>query len=115
MQGLHVSNSFFYLLGISKAEGRKRDYISPVFQTGKFFKNTVNRMIVIRRKQHGFLIKKGSYDRIDYGIRLAGSRRSLNIGNRIFHGVINCQKLIQIDILINQCNGISLYPHRPTH
>ena len=41
------------------------------------------------------------------------ARWPLYVGKRIFHGVVDCQQLIQIDVLIDQCNRIRLGAARP--
>ena len=85
----------------AKPYHRKRDHpflsIRDILQ---LFAHPINRMIIIRSKQNGLLVKKGCYQCIDDRIGFPGSRRSLDIGKRIFHRIMNGQKLIQIDLLI---------------
>ena len=78
-----------------------------VFHSPELIKYAVNGSIVIGRKKDGFVIEKSGHQRIDDGIGFPGTGWSLNIGKGIFHGIVNCQKLIQIDVPVNQRNGIS--------
>ena len=69
-------------------------------------------MIVIGSKKNCLLIEKCRHNGVDNGIGLAGARRSLNICQRIFHGIVNRQKLVQIYPPVQQRQRIILSPDR---
>lgn len=71
-------------------------------------------MVVIRSKQHGPPVKISGGNGIDDGIGFSGSRRTLDIGKRILHGIVDRQKLIQIYPVVNQGDRIFLSPDRPS-
>ena len=81
-----------------------------VFHIQELLKHAVDRMVIIRGKENRPFVKKGRYNGIDNGICLAGAGRPLNICHRVFHGVVDGKKLVQIDPLIDQGNGIFLQP-----
>ena len=68
----------------------------PVFHRRQFFHHFIDGMIVIRGHQHRTVVEERRNNGIDYCHRLAGARRPLYIGDGITHGMVHCQKLIQI-------------------
>ena len=101
------------LVEVSKPYHRKWNLLTVVAEVLQSLKNTVNGMVVIGRKQHGALVKESRHDGVENGVCFASPRRSLNICQRILHGVVDSQQLVQIHPAVHQCNGIRFPTDRP--
>ena len=71
-------------------------------------------MIVVRHEQHRASVKKRGGNRIDNRVGLTGARRALDIGQRIFHRIVDGKELIQIHPVIDKHNRVFLAPVRPS-
>lgn len=69
-------------------------------------------MVVKRCKQNRTPIEKSGQNCIENRIGLTRSRRALYIRQRIFHGVVDCQKLVEVDALVEQSGRIVFTPYR---
>ncbi len=112
---LDMFQRFLHFLTVSKTQHRKGNGFVLVFHGQQFFHHSVDGVIVIRHKQHGLFIEKGRDNGVDYGAGFSGSRRPLDIGNGIFHGVIDGQKLVQIHLLFCKYHRIRLSPAGSAH
>ena len=71
-----------------------------VRNTLQFLTDTVNGMIIIGNEKHGSLIEKSRNNGIDNRVCLARAGRPLNICQGIFHGIVDGQKLIHINLSV---------------
>ena len=53
-------------------------------------------------------LKKRRRQRVDDGVGLAGARRALHVGQRVAHGVVDGQQLVQIDLVVQQRQRVGL-------
>ena len=69
-------------------------------------------MIIVRCQQHCLLIKKRGDDRVYDRVGFPRSGRPLYIGHRIFYGIVDGQKLIQIHFFLKESQRILPAPDR---
>ena len=69
-------------------------------------------MIIVRCQQHRLLIKESSDDRVYDRVGFPRSGRPLYIGHRIFYGVVDGKKLIQIHLFLKERQRILPAPYR---
>ena len=99
-------------LRISQPQGGERYLLPLVLHVHQLLEDGVDGMVVIGGEQHCPLVEKGRDDGVDDGIGLACARRALDVGYGVFHGVVDGQELVQIDLAVQQGKGIALPPDR---
>ena len=91
-----------YFAVIAKSDHGKWDSFPLIVHSLQLLIHFVYRMIITGRKQDCTLVEKCGKNCIQNRICLPCSRRSLNISERILHGIIDCQQLIQIEFSIEK-------------
>ena len=97
VQLFQVADGFLLFVYISKAEDGEGNVPAVVSELCQLFKYTVDGVIVVGGEKHGLFIEKCGQQGIENGIGLACSRRPLDIGYGVFHGIVDGKELIQID------------------
>ncbi len=110
VQGPDVLQSLLHLVHIAQTQHRKRNLPSLIFHVDKLLEHGVDGMIVVGDKKHCPAVKERRGYGIDYGVGLARAGRPLNVCHRIPHGIVDGQKLVQIDLSVHQHDGITLDP-----
>ena len=87
-------------LVVAKAQDRERHGLAVVGDGLQLFHNAVDGMVVVAGKKHRALVEKRRRQRVDDGVGLAGARRALHVGQRVAHGVVDGQQLVQIDLVV---------------
>ena len=98
---------------IAEADHWKRNWSSLIPQLAHLLVYFVNRMVVVGCKQYRTLIEESRHDGVHDGIGFTGSRRPLNVGQRIPHGVVDGKELVQVYLPIHQGQRVLFPPHRP--
>ena len=95
-------------LVVAKAQDRERHGLAVVGDGLQLFHNAVDGMVVVAGKKHRALVEKRRRQRVDDGVGLAGARRALHVGQRVAHGVVDGQQLVQIDLVVQQRQRVGL-------
>ena len=95
-------------LVVAKAQDRERHGLAVVGDGLQLFHNAVDGMVVVAGKKHRALVEKRRRQRVYDGVGLAGARRALHVGQRIAHGVVDGQQLVQIDLVVQQRQRVGL-------
>ncbi len=65
-----------------------------IAETAQLIEHTVHRVVIVGGEEHGPFIKKGCDDRIDDRPGLSGAWGTLDVGQGIFHGIVDRQELV---------------------
>ena len=65
-------------------------------------------MIVVGSKKHSLFIEEGRHDGVENGVGFTRAGRALDIGHRVFHGIVDGQQLVHVDPLVDQGDGAGL-------
>ena len=98
--------------GIAQPNHGERYSLALVPQGSHFFIDFIDRVVVAGNEKNCTFIEECRYDGVHNGVRLTCSRRPLNVGQRVFHGIVDCQKLVEIHFPVQKCYWILFAPDR---